>query len=170
MGLVACPLCYHRGTLHIISDSQVILKYSEFLVWVSTVVKNTVLNFLCTMLNKNILLFYLKVWSSLNGGKRDMGHLGQGSVSQSHSARLCISLCYLDQVCTLFWGFPGGSVVKESAYQSRNRRRHGFDPWIGKIAWKRNGKTLQYSCQDNPTDRGAWWAAVHGVSKRVGHH
>ena len=29
----------------------------------------------------------------------------------------------------------------------------------------RNGNPLQYSCLENPTDRGAWWAAVHGVAK-----
>ena len=28
-----------------------------------------------------------------------------------------------------------------------------------------NGTPLQYSCLENPTDRGAWWAAVHGVTK-----
>ena len=28
-----------------------------------------------------------------------------------------------------------------------------------------NGNTLQYSCLENPMDRGAWWAAVHGVAK-----
>ena len=28
----------------------------------------------------------------------------------------------------------------------------------------RNGNPLQYSCQENPMDRGAWWAAVHGVA------
>ena len=28
-----------------------------------------------------------------------------------------------------------------------------------------NGNPLQYSCLENPTDRGAWWAAVHGVAK-----
>ena len=95
------------------------------------------LEFLVHKVKKDILLFYLKVWSSLNGGKRGMGHLGQGSMSQSHSACLCISLYYLDQVCTLFLGFPGGSVVKESAYQCRNCRRHGFDPWVRKVLWSR---------------------------------
>ena len=29
-----------------------------------------------------------------------------------------------------------------------------------------NGNPLQYSCLGNPLDRGAWWAAVHGVAKR----
>ena len=28
-----------------------------------------------------------------------------------------------------------------------------------------NGNPLQYSCLENPMDRGAWWAAVHGVVK-----
>ena len=28
-----------------------------------------------------------------------------------------------------------------------------------------NGKPLQYSCLDNPVNRGAWWATVHGVMK-----
>ena len=32
-----------------------------------------------------------------------------------------------------------------------------------------NGNPLQYSCLDNPMDRGAWWATVHGVT-RVGHN
>ena len=34
-----------------------------------------------------------------------------------------------------------------------------------------NGTPLQYSCQENPMDGGAWWAAVHGVARsRVGHN
>ena len=32
------------------------------------------------------------------------------------------------------WVFPGGAVVKESTCQCR---RHGFDPWVGKIIWRR---------------------------------
>ena len=28
-----------------------------------------------------------------------------------------------------------------------------------------NGNPLQYSCLENPMNRGAWWAAVHGVAK-----
>ena len=30
---------------------------------------------------------------------------------------------------------------------------------------KENGYPLQYSCLENPTDRGAWWAMVHGVAR-----
>ena len=35
--------------------------------------------------------------------------------------------------------------------------RPGFDPWVGKIPWRRK-YPLQYSCLENPMDRGAWWA------------
>ena len=32
-----------------------------------------------------------------------------------------------------------------------------------------NGDPLQYSCLENPMDRGAWWAIVHGVAKGWAH-
>ena len=38
---------------------------------------------------------------------------------------------------TCHQGFPGGSVVKQSARQCRRCRRPGFDPWAGKIPWRR---------------------------------
>ena len=37
----------------------------------------------------------------------------------------------------LFWGFPGGTSGKEPACQCRRCKRHGFDPWVGKIPWRR---------------------------------
>ena len=53
----------------------------------------------------------------------------------------------------------------------RTRRRcksHGLHPWVGKMPWRREGNLLQYSCLENPTDRGAWQATVH-ESQRVRH-
>ena len=47
-------------------------------------------------------------------------------------------------------------------------RRPGFDPWVGKIPGEGNGYPLQYSCLENPIDRGVWQATVHGVA-RVGY-
>ena len=44
-------------------------------------------------------------------------------------------------------------------------KRLGFNPWVGKIPWRGNGYPLQYSCLENPMDRGAWWAIVHGATK-----
>ena len=31
-----------------------------------------------------------------------------------------------------------------------------------------NGNPLQYSCLRNPTDKGVWWAIVHGVTNELG--
>ena len=40
------------------------------------------------------------------------------------------------------------------------------DWWpVGHLLGEGNGTPLQYSCLENPMDRGAWWAAVHGVTK-----
>ena len=40
-----------------------------------------------------------------------------------------------------------------------------FDPWVGKISWRRKGQT-SISCLENSMDRGAWRATVHGIAKR----
>ena len=38
-------------------------------------------------------------------------------------------------------------------------------PGLGKSPGGGNGNPLQYSCLENPMDRGAWWATVHEVTK-----
>ena len=44
-------------------------------------------------------------------------------------------------------------------------RRHGFNPCVGKIPWRRKYNPLQYSCPGNPMDRENWRATVQGVTK-----
>ena len=59
-------------------------------------------------------------------------------------------------------GFPGGFVVKNPPANARDVAsipRSGRSPGIG------NGNPLQYSCLEDPMDRGAWWATVQGVAK-----
>ena len=58
--------------------------------------------------------------------------------------------------------FPGGSDSKESAC---NVGDPVSIPRSGRSPGEGNGNPLQYSCLENPMDRGAWQAAVHGVSK-----
>ena len=41
---------------------------------------------------------------------------------------------------------------------------------LGRIPGEGSSNPLQYSCLGNSRDRGAWWAAIHGVCKRVGHN
>ena len=40
-----------------------------------------------------------------------------------------------------------------------------FIPGLGRSDREGNDYPLQYSCLENPMDRGAWWAIVHGVTK-----
>ena len=61
-----------------------------------------------------------------------------------------------------FCTFPDGSSGKESACNARDRASipgSGRSPEVG------NGNPLWYSSLGNSVDRGAWWAAVHGVAK-----
>ena len=44
-------------------------------------------------------------------------------------------------------------------------RRTGFDPWVRRDPGGGHGNPLQDACLENPTDRGAWRATVHGVAK-----
>ena len=65
----------------------------------------------------------------------------------------------------VFLGFPCGSAGKESAC---NMGDLGSIPGSGRSFGEGNGNPLQYSCLENPMDREAWQAAVHGVA-RIGH-
>ena len=58
--------------------------------------------------------------------------------------------------------FPGGSDGKASAYNAGDL---GSIPGSGRTPGEGNGTPLQYSCLENPMDRGAWQATDHGVTK-----
>ena len=62
----------------------------------------------------------------------------------------------------LSWDFPGGSDGKESAYNAGDL---GSIPGWGRSPGEGNGNPLQYSCPENPMDRGAWQATVHQVAQ-----
>ena len=62
-------------------------------------------------------------------------------------------------------GFPCSSFGKESACSAGDL---GLIPGLGRSSGEENGNPLQYSCLENPMDRGVWQATVHGVT-RVGH-
>ena len=55
-------------------------------------------------------------------------------------------------------------VLKNPPAQTGDKRPR-FHPWVGKIPWRRAWHPLQYFCLENPMDRGAWQATVHGVAK-----
>ena len=59
-------------------------------------------------------------------------------------------------------GFPGVSDGKESACNAGDL---GSTPGSERYPEEGNGNPLQYSCLENPMDRGAWWAIVYRVVK-----
>ena len=59
------------------------------------------------------------------------------------------------------WAFPGGSDSKES---SCNAGDLGLLPGSGRSPVEGNGNALQYSFLENPVDKGAQWAKIHGVA------
>ena len=73
---------------------------------------------------------------------------------------LCVSI--------LSYTFSGASVGKEPPCNPRDARDMGSTPGSGRSPGGERSYSLQYSCLENLTDRGAWWATVHR-SQRVGH-
>ena len=56
-------------------------------------------------------------------------------------------------------------MVKNPPANAGDIRDQGSIPGLGRILGGGHANPLQYSCLENPTDRGAWWATVHGVAK-----
>ena len=64
--------------------------------------------------------------------------------------------------------FPGGANSMEPASNAGDISDVGSIPGLGRSPGEGHGSPLQYSCLENPMDRGAWWATVIG-SHTVGH-
>ena len=62
-------------------------------------------------------------------------------------------------------GFPGGPTVKNPPAKARDAGDAGSIFESGRSPRGENGNPLQYSCLENPMERRAWRAAVHGVEK-----
>ena len=56
-------------------------------------------------------------------------------------------------------------VVKNLSANTGDARDVDLTPGLGRSPGEGNGNPLQYFCLENPMDRGAWQAAVHGVTK-----
>ena len=58
-------------------------------------------------------------------------------------------------------------VVKNTLANAGDIRDTGLIPWLGRTPGGEHGNPLQYSCLENPRDRGAWRATVHGVEQSL---
>ena len=75
---------------------------------------------------------------------------------------LCI---YLPEFLVFSLGLPTWPRDKETAYSAGDAGKTGLIPGSGRSAGEGNGNPFQHSCLENPMDRGAWRATVHGVAK-----
>ena len=62
-------------------------------------------------------------------------------------------------------GFFSGSDSKEAACNPRDSGVAGSIPGLERSPGEGHGNPLQYSCLENPLNRGAWWATVHRVAE-----
>ena len=96
-------------------------------------------------------------------------------IRELYSKRYCKKLFWLkindNQWCIHVFtsiylsGFSGSSVVKNLPANAGNTGVAGLIPGLGRSSGGRNGNPLQFSCLENPMDRGAWWPVVCGVAK-----
>ena len=76
-------------------------------------------------------------------------------------------LCYSPLAAPMGLHRPSqvASVVKNLPANAGHTRDAGSIPGLGTSPEGEHGNPLQYSCLENLTDKGAWWATVHGVAK-----
>ena len=86
------------------------------------------------------------------------------NVVEVHRRHLTCSKNYV-----ITYGSKGASpvtlVVKNPPANAGDTRDVGLMPGLGRSPAGGPGNPLRYSCLENPMDRGAWWAGVHGVAK-----
>ena len=70
-----------------------------------------------------------------------------------------------EKSCEIIEGFLGGASCKEPMQETGDVRNASSIPGSGRFSGEGHGNLLQYSWLENPMDRGAWWATVHGVTK-----
>ena len=72
---------------------------------------------------------------------------------------------FFSQCLWLTGGFPGGTGGKEPVCYAGGIWDLSSIPGLGRPPGGEHGNPLQYSCLENPTDRGGWWATVKRVAK-----
>ena len=83
----------------------------------------------------------------------------------AYKCLLDVSVCWFILNYTLYivyMGFSDGTVVKNLAINAGDT---GLISGLGRCPGGGNGHPLQYSCLENPLDRGAWWVTVYNVTE-----
>ena len=93
-----------------------------------------------------------------------MSYLAPGVSSKAAVQVLFTVLFAICHVFAQVLGFPGGSNGKESTCNAGDL---GSIPGLGRSPGEGNGYPLQYSCLENPMDRGVWWVTKSMGSQSV---
>ena len=117
-------------------------------------------------------------WATVHGIARGGHNLATKPTNQLHSANRLLNEWYIsgltlgfeitkvnENTVTVPVGLPVALMVKNPADNARDIRDAALIPGWGRSPGGGHGHPLQYSCLENPMDRRAWQAAVHGVTK-----
>ena len=104
-------------------------------------------------------MLYLRSYQALDKvlSQLDYMNLGFGRKLRSETQ--------IKDTLTYGWGFPGGSIVKNTPVNAGDARDAGSISGLGRSSVVGRGDLLQYSCLKNPTNRGTWWATIQRVSE-----
>ena len=82
-------------------------------------------------------------------------------------SKSCLTVCgTVDRSIRVFSNeYQVALVVKNPPANAGDRRDAGSVPGSGRSPGGGHGNPLQYSCLENPMDRGAWWATVYSITK-----
>ena len=107
-------------------------------------------------------------WATVHGVTESNTTMTKHSTSTSETTTTLPPPPYLqDMVYSAALGFPSSAGGKQPACQVV--RGADLIPGLGKPPGGGNGNPLQSFCLENPMDRGAWWATVHGMAKSRTH-
>ena len=105
----------------------------------------------------------LSMGSSLPRDEPTSPTLGSGFFTYGATCYLLNSNSKLSQQCDSWWDDANVDMCEHLNWCKSIVKPFAQGYWL-RIG-EGNGTPLQYSCLENPMDRGAWWAAVHGVAK-----
>ena len=108
-------------------------------------------------------MYFLLYWLHLSSLWGFSFLLSNSLLKTSHFS-LCASILLPSSLITvMITGLPGGASAKKNL--PANAGDSGLIPGWGRSHGGGHGNPLQHSCLENPMDRGAWWSAVHRVTK-----
>ena len=74
-------------------------------------------------------------------------------------------LSKIDEIFPGLWTFLVAQMVKNPPANAGDTKDTDLVPGLGRSPGEGNSSPVQYSCLENPMDRGDWWATVHGVAE-----